>query len=180
MLRLTRKKKMVTALVALVIVAAGGTAAYAYWSSSGATGTGTATTATQSNTLTITQTSSPSGLAPGVAPTSVSGQITDAASGTSTFVNQVVVTVSSVTPTSGNTCSAGNYGLVSGAATTAFTSSGSSIGTTTPSLTLSIGQDITPGGTITLPAFSIGFVDYTTVNQNGCQGATPQLTYTLS
>jgi hypothetical protein len=177
---LSRKKKLLAALVGAAVVLTGGGIALAYWTSSGATGTGTATTGTQANTLTITQTNTPAGLAPGLAPTGVTGTVANSAAGKATFVSQVVVTVGSVTPASGLTCTIGNYGLVAGTSTTVLTSSAGTISTATPTLTLTINQEVNPGATINLPAFSIGFVDYTTLNQNGCQAATPNLTYTLS
>lgn len=67
------KKKIVAAVVAITLIA-GGTIAYAYWTSGG-TGTGTASTGTAS-AVTINQTSVVTAMGPGVAPQALSGTFT--------------------------------------------------------------------------------------------------------
>ena len=59
----SKKKLVVTAVVATVLVGTG-TAAFAYWTSQGE-GNGTATTAAEATTLVVKQTTSPEGMYPG-------------------------------------------------------------------------------------------------------------------
>ena len=58
----SKKKLVVTAVVATVLVGTG-TAAFAYWTSQGK-GAGTATTAAEATTLVVKQTTSPDGHVP--------------------------------------------------------------------------------------------------------------------
>jgi hypothetical protein len=174
---LSRKTKIVVLVAGGVLLLAGGGIGYAFWSSSGAEGSGTAETAVQTNSLTIVQTNTPSGLAPGIKSAPVNAHITNAASGKTTFVDQVVVTVDSVDPA---TCSVGNYQLRSGGGQVVFTSNAASISTDTPSITLTINQSLDPGDIVDLPDFTIGFVNYTKVNQDLCQGAIPTIHYVAS
>src|SRR3954447_16781948 len=65
------KKKLIVGAVATAVIAAGAGTALAYWTPTGA-GSGSASTSAGASNLTITETSTISGLAPGVAPQTVS------------------------------------------------------------------------------------------------------------
>jgi hypothetical protein len=157
--KLSRRAKIVVAASA-VLVTIGGGVAFAYWSSSGS-GSGTAATTTGASDLAITQASAPGDLAPGVAPEAISGTIKN--NGTSNaFVHNLVVSIGSVTQAAGatGTCDATDYILTGG--------------------TVAIGQDLTPGQTVTFNSPTLAFNDKTSANQDGCKGATVDLAYSTN
>jgi hypothetical protein len=174
---LSRKKKIIALVAGAAVLLIGGGIGYAFWSSTGAEGSGTAETAVQSNSLTIVQSNTPTGLAPGVQSQQVTAHIDNAAGGHTTFVAQVVVTVSSVAPAP---CAVGNYRLRAGAAQLVFTSNATAISPDTPTITLQINQSLDPGDSVDIPVFTIGFVNYAQVNQDVCQGAVPTIHYLAS
>lgn len=162
MKRISKKAVAVGLALGLTLGVAG--AAFAYWTSSG-TGNGTATTGKAASTLQITDTTSINDMAPGVAPEGISGTIenTQGTNGQNEYVTSVIVSIGSVTentPGSGfsGTCSASDYTL--------------------SNATMTVGQDLTPGETVTFSGATIGFNDKAGTNQDNCQGATVNLVYT--
>ena len=139
-------------------------AALAYWTSTGS-GTGMAPTGTApaSTTLTFAQ-DALTNLAPGLPAQTISGTVTNTSS-QSQYVASVTVAIGSVTkgPPGSTTytalpCTAADYTLG---------------GTTT----MTVGHDVLPAGNTSFTGATIVFND-TGSNQDGCQGATVNLTYT--
>jgi hypothetical protein len=155
--RRTAKRILAIGLPLVAIAATG--VGYAYWTASG-TGTGSASSAAGASNLAFLG-NSVTGLAPGAGSKNLSVLVTNNAANAA-HVSQVVVAVASVTPVSGS-CDATDYVLspLSGIMTT-----------TTPDLAAS-------GGTATFNAVTIDFVNKGTA-QDGCKGATVNLSYTAS
>ena len=149
----TRGRK-ITAVGAVVALALAG-AAIAYFTTNGS-GTGTATVG-QATSLTITHTGSISNLVPGGASQPVAFTINNPSGKGNQNLGKVSATVSSVTPTNGNTCTTANF-------TTAAASS--AVGTINDGSTYSSTASTQP---------SVSMID-TGSNQDGCQGATVNLT----
>ena len=154
-----RRRWLIVAGVMVVLSVIGGVA-YAYWTTTG-TGTGTATTGTSSSVV-VTQVSAPTDLAPGVAAGPISGTITN--NGTSNaYVTSVTVAIGSVTQAANpapGTCDATDYTLTGAVMT--------------------VDQDVPAnGGTQPFSGATLGFNNKTT-NQDACQGATVNLTYTVA
>jgi hypothetical protein len=153
---LQSRRMAVAAAGAVALVTAVG--AYAYWTNGGS-GSGSATTGTNA-AITVTQTATPSGLYPGGPAAALSGKFDNGNSG-SVFVNTVSATIASVTgPNIDGThpCVAADYQLNGFPVTVnAQVAAGTAVGAWT-------------GGSIQLlnPA----------TNQDGCKGATVNLTYT--
>jgi len=158
MLKFTKRRAMVVLGVIAVFAVAG--AAIAYWTAGG-TGTGTASTKLGAGSLTVNQTGTLTPMFPGDSPQTLSGNF-DNPTGASVLVSQVAVGISSVTQAVGATgsCSSADY-TISGSPMTvnAEVPAGSAKGNWT-------------GATIQ-------FND-TGSNQNGCKGATVNLSYTAS
>jgi hypothetical protein len=158
----TTKKKVITGVAALTIVALGGGLAYAYWSATG-TGTGSATTGTSTN-FTITSTAATGGLlTPGGPTDTVAFTVTNPGTGTQ---NLTAVTAAVATSTNGtfsigtapNTCTAADY----------------TVGT--PVITYgAIGPGASLSGTVT-----ITMINSTTRNQDACKGAVVPLYFAAS
>ncbi len=161
-MKLRYKIAVVAALGAGALTAGG--AAFAYWTSSGS-GTGFATTGTAVSSLKITDTTLITDMAPGVAAEPISGTIQNTSSTQSQYVNAVTVSIASVTESRasasaypGYTCSAADYTL--------------------SSPTMSVGKDLTVGSSpVAFSGATIGFNDLA-VDQDACQGATVNLSYT--
>ncbi|MGH8963156.1 MAG: hypothetical protein ACRDWT_18525 [Jatrophihabitantaceae bacterium] len=133
-----------------------GGVALAYWSTTGS-GTGSATTSTGGSNLSVSQ-DALSGLAPGVAASTISGTITNNAAN-SAYVNTVTASISSVDQPAGatGTCDATDYTLASP--------------------TMTVRTDVAGnGGTVTFHGATLAFNDKAT-NQDGCKGATVNLAY---
>jgi hypothetical protein len=160
MSRVTRRTVALVAGAALVVAGAG--AAFAYWTTSG-TGTGTATTGT-STALVVHQTSVVTGLAPGGAPQELSGNFNN--SGSPAYVTTVTASIASVTKAAGavGACTAADYTL---------TNPVMDVGAQVPSGT-GVGSWGVPADVAT-----IQFNNSPTANQDGCQGATVNLAYTI-
>ncbi|HEY4455631.1 MAG TPA: hypothetical protein VGN81_15070 [Pseudonocardiaceae bacterium] len=172
MRKLTKKTAVIVAGSTL-LVAVGGGVAFAYWTSSGS-GSGSAATSSGGNTLSVTQTGAPSDLAPGVAPEALTGSISNSAANP-VHVNSLTVTITSVTNAGAAGCTVADYGLTTG--TTALTKGP----TTAPqTLTVTVNQDVVSGSPISIPAVNIGFANDQSASQDGCKGATPQLSYSAS
>ena len=160
----SKKKLVVTAAVAAVLVGSG-TAAFAYWTSQG-TGTGSATTAAGAATLTVQQTSSPVGMYPGDVAQPLVVKVTNP--GPSKVQVAGVRAVATITQAPGavGTCTVTDYDVN--------------------------GTQIDPSGQITLnwtaveldsaaaqsSTNSVNFHDKATTNQDGCKGASLDFAYT--
>lgn len=152
-------KRILAVGLPLVVVAASG-AAYAYWTSNG-TGTGTATTGT-TLALTVAGATAPTDLAPGVAAGPVTVTVTNPGS-SSVKVSQVVASIASVSKAAGapaGGCTASDYTLSGATMTTGA-------------------AELAPGASTTFSGASLGF-NNTGSNQDGCKGATVNLSYTAS
>jgi len=152
-------KKILAALLGLVMVVAGAGAAYAYWTAGGS-GTGTASTGTTQD-LTINQTSAITGLGPGVAAKTLSGDF-DNPSDASIYVTDVTATgytIDAAHVTAGCTVAQGNYTL-GGTAT---------VGADVPT---GVGEGAWTGLTVEM--------NNLTTNQDACKGATLTITYASS
>lgn len=131
----------------------------AFWTSSGS-GTGTASTQSGVASLTVAQASAPTNLAPGVAAGAVSATVTNPAGSTSNVqVSQVVVTYT-VAPLTGQSCTTADYTLTGGTMTAGA-------------------ADLKPGASTTFTGATLGF-NSTAANQDGCKGATVNLSYAAS
>jgi hypothetical protein len=147
-------KPVVAVVLPTAVVAVTGVAV-SYWSAGGS-GTGTATTASSSTALTVTQASAPTGMAPGIAPGPITVTVTNP--GTSTVrANQVVVSIASVTGGSGP-CGPSDYVLSDATMTQGA-------------------ADLTANASTTFSGATLGFNNSSTLNQDGCKGATVNLAY---
>jgi hypothetical protein len=152
-------KRRVVATTGVLVLGAG--VAFAYWTAGGA-GTGTAATGTQAS-LVVKQTSTVSAMGPGIAPQSLSGNFDNPNSGP-THVGSVTVSIASVTKAVGapaGDCDATDYTLANATMT---------VGTEVPA---GLGKGAWGGATI-------AFHNKPAVNQDGCKGATVNLSYTVS
>jgi len=156
----TRSKSRKTAVATLALLLVGGGIAYGYWTAGGS-GTGTAATGTTSS-VTVVQSSTVTGLAPGGTAQTLSGTFTNPNTGP-VFVGTVTASIASVTKAGGapsGTCDATDYTLSNAAMTVnAQVPAGTNVGSWS-------------GATI---AFN-----NKASNQDGCQGATVNLAYTVS
>jgi hypothetical protein len=155
----SKRKVAATIAITAILVGGGGAAAIAYWSAGGA-GTGTATTGT-STAVTAVQTSTISGIAPGVAAQTLSGNFTNTNSA-ATYVTSVTASISSVVKAVGapaGLCTAADYTL-SGAVM--------AVGATVP---VGVAQGSWTGATLVF--------NNTAANQDGCKGATVNIAYAV-
>lgn len=155
-----RSKKKKYAVVVAALVAISGGVAFAYWTAGGS-GSGSASTGTV-DALTVNQTTTISGLAPGLAAQTLSGNFDNPNDGP-VYVTSVTVSISSVTKAGGapaGTCDATDYTL-----------SGT---------TMTVGAEV-PAGTAkgSWTGATIQFNNKVT-NQDACKGATVNLAYTAS
>jgi len=155
-MRKSTKRNLSIAAITVVLIGAGG-AAFAFWTAGG-TGTGSAATG-DNDDLVVNQLSVVSDMGPGVDPQALSGDFDNANDGP-TYVATVTASIASVTPVGGNVCAASNYTILNPVAT---------VGTEIPA-----GEGV---GAWSGP--SIQFVNSTTVNQDGCKGATVNLAYAI-
>ncbi|HUR51872.1 MAG TPA: hypothetical protein VMZ11_07100 [Mycobacteriales bacterium] len=159
-----RKSMKITAVLgggAVVLATAG--VAYAYWTTSG-TGSGSASTTTNAVVLSFSQTAAEQALDlyPGQAAQPITGTVknTQAAGGQNGYVGTVTATIASVTAPNSSValpCDATDYTLG---------------GSPTP-----VNTDLAPQGTAAFGGQTIQFNNKAT-NQDGCQGATVNLTFT--
>ncbi len=152
------KKKTVAVAIVGVSILGGSLAAYAYWTTTGS-GTGSASTGTTS-AITAVQTSTISGLRPGAAAQTLSGNFTNTTnSGGTVWVTSVTASISGVSGGAG-ACSAADYTLAN------------------PVMT--VGADI-PAGTAQ-GAWTGATLQFnnTGSNQDGCKGATVALAYVIA
>ena len=160
----SKKKLVVTAAVATVLVGTG-TAAFAYWTSQ-STGEGTATTAAQATTLGVEQITSPKGMYPGDAEQQLVIKVTNPGP------NKVQVDGVSVLPTvtladkADGTCDASDY-QINGKQLPAE----GIVSLNWDAIELAAKADQDSKNTVQ-------FFDKTDANQDGCKGATLVLSYT--
>ena len=178
-----RKSTKITAAVggAALVVATAGTA-YAYWTTTGG-GSGTATTSSGSNAqLRVNQTAAPSAnqLAPGQAGDTLGGTVTNltaSPNGVSYALKAVTIDLT-VTPTTGNTCDASNYLIVSANQVAAYSVDSSGVGHITTKINADgSATELTAGQTGAAWTSTLSFVNKAT-NQDGCKGAGLGLAYT--
>lgn len=148
-----RRRPAVIALITLGAIVAGGTAAYAYWTTQG-TGTGTATTGSVEE-VTVLQENTPSGLYPGGPGVGINGTIVN---DNDTDVNVGGLTAV-VTATTAAGCEADDY-IIEGTAVL-----GSNL--------------IQENATTTWTGLTVR-LDETGLNQDACQGAGITITYTAA
>ncbi len=152
-----RRWKKIALLACLLVSAA---SAYAYWTSGG-TGSGSAATGTTTG-ITVNQTSTPTGLYPGGPAQPLSGNFTNTNSGPIQVasVNATIASVTKATGAPAGPCTATDFTL-SGFPTTTITPAEIPSGT---------GVGSWSGG-------SIAMVNSAS-NQDGCKGATVNISYT--
>jgi hypothetical protein len=158
MRRFSRKITVMVAGAALLVAGSG--VAYAFWTAGG-TGGGTAT-AGQSTGITVNQSTVVAPMAPGVAAQTLSGTFTNTNTAP-VYVATVTASITSVTKAVGaaaGPCTAGDYTLADAA------------------MTVNAQVPVGTGGAWT--GASIAFANDVAANQDGCQGATVNLTYTVS
>jgi hypothetical protein len=148
------KTRTVAILIGIGVVVAGGGIAFAYFSSTGA-GTGGATAGSAATPIVVKQLTSVTGVAPGVAPVTLSGNFDNPNTG-NVYVANVVATVTGTDKTG---CDATNFVIA---------------GASTPK------QDLVPGtGVGSWTGLTLGFVNKAT-NQDACKGAVATLAYGAS
>ncbi len=156
----TPKNKKLAIVTGTVLVLGGTGIAYAYWSAGGS-GTGSATTGTNV-AISVHQTSTVSGMAPGDSAQTLSGNFNNTNTGP-VYVTSVTASIASVVKASGapdGACTAADYSLANAVMT---------VGAEVPAGTA---QGAWTGATIK-------FNNSASVNQDGCKGATVNLTYTV-
>jgi hypothetical protein len=157
-----KNKKRALKVAALTggLVLVGGVA-FAYWTQGG-TGSGTATTGNVT-AVTVNQTSTISGLAPGGAAQTLSGNFNNPNNGP-VYVTSVTASISSVTKAVGapsGTCDATDYTLTGA--------------------TMAVGAEVASGtGKGAWTGATLAFNDKPAVNQDACKGATVNLSYSAS
>ena len=155
------KSKRLAIVTGTVLVLGGSGIAYAYWSAGGS-GTGSAATGTNV-AISVNQTSTVTAMAPGDTAQSLSGNFDNPNSGP-VYVTSVTASIASVVKAAGapaGTCSATDYTLANPVMSVAA------------QVPAGDAQGAWSGATIK-------FNNSTTVNQDGCKGATVNLTYTIS
>ncbi len=153
----SKKAKLTAGTAAMVLI--GGGAAFAYWTGGGS-GTGAATTANDAAGLTAVQTSTVTGMRPGDTAQALSGNFNNPNSSPA-YVSTVTVSIASVTPVGAGTCDATDYTLAGA--------------------TMTVNAEV-PTGTAkgTWSGATIKFNNKPAVNQDGCKGATVNLSYTIA
>lgn len=152
-------KPVVAVILPTAVVAVTGVAV-SYWTA-GTTASGTAATATGTASLLVEQVAAPSEMGPGVPGGAVSVRITNQGA-QSVRVNQVAVSIASVTPGSGGgTCGPGDYALSGSPMTTGA-------------------AELAPSTNTTFTGASLAFANDPARNQDGCKGATVTLSYVVS
>ena len=159
MRKMTKKNKIVAVCAAAVLTSVGGGVAFAYWTTTGS-GSGTAATGTNA-AITVVQTSTVSGLQPGGAPQTLSGDFNNGNT-SPVYVTDVVASIASVSKATGapaGTCDASDFTLDNTTMT--------AVNAEVPS---GDGQGSWGGATL-------AFNNKAGVNQDGCKGATVNLAY---
>jgi hypothetical protein len=158
--KISKRKVAATIAITAILIGGGGAAAFAYWSAGGS-GTGSASTGTNA-AITAVQTSTVSNLAPGGAAQALTGKFNN--SNTSpTYVTSVTASIVSITKANGVTaaCDATDYTLTGA--------------------TMSVNAEIPAGSAVgAWTGATIVFNDKSATNQDGCKGATVNLSYAIS
>lgn len=157
--RLPSRRSLLTALGAIAVIAVG-TAAFAYWTTSGS-GSGSADAGTTSG-LTVNQSTTLTAMFPGDSAQTISGTFDNPNAGPA-YVGTVTASITSVTKAAGavaGTCDASDFTLA------------------TPVMT--VGAEI-PAGTAqgAWTGATLKFNDKTTTNQDACKSATVNLGYAI-
>ena len=155
----TPRKRTTKILAGTAVLVVGGGAAFAYWAVGGS-GTGTATSGGTQN-VTVVQTAPATGLAPGSGAHALSGTFTNP-NGGPVYVGTLTASISSVVKADGapeGSCTASDYTLTDASEV--------------------LNKEVPADDTGTWSGISISFVN-TNANQDGCKGATVNLSYTLS
>jgi len=163
-MKFTFKKKLAAAGLVTVVTLGGGLAAVAFWSTDSA-GSGTASTGSQSANH-VTGSDAAGTLSPSSSPQALTASVTNASphdEAVPTVTVTFTVTKDAANHASG-TCDASNYAL----------SPANGVMTPADNTTLA------SGGTRSYSGVSINYVNSASVNQDACQGATVNLTYTAS
>jgi len=158
--RKSKKRIAAIAIMTIILVGGGSAGAYAYWTAGGA-GTGSASTGTNS-AVTAVQTSTVSGLVPGSAAQSLSGNFTNSNS-SPVYVTSVTAAIASVIKATGapsGTCDASDYTLTGA--------------------TMTVGAQVPAGSAQgAWSGATIAFNNKATI-QDACKGATVNISYTVS
>jgi hypothetical protein len=158
MRKFTKKTLAVVATTTLLLSGAG--VAYAFWTAGGS-GTGSAATGTN-NPITAVQTTVVTGMRPGDTAQTLSGNF-DNANASPVYVASVTASIASVTQAVGavGACVAGDYTLANA--------------------TMTVGAEVPAGPTQgAWTGATIKFNNKTDTNQDGCKGATVNLSYAIS
>ena len=159
-MKLNKKRVIIGATVATLALSTGGVA-YAYWTTTGS-GTGSASTSAGATAqVTFSQTLAQTDLAlfPGQAPQTISGTVTNPGP-QSVYVNTVSATIASVTAPAATLalpCTSADYNIAGAP--------------------MSVATNLAAAGTKAFSGQTIEFVN-TASNQDGCKGATVNLTFT--
>ena len=155
-----RKSQKIAVVTATSVALVGGGVAYAFWTTSGS-GSGSAATSAGAADLTVSETNPVSNMFPGDEAQELSGTVTNNAVNAA-YVAKVVASISSVTKATGatGTCDATDYTLADP--------------------TMLVGQDVPAGDFVNFSGATIQFNNKADANQDGCKGATVNLTYTVS
>jgi hypothetical protein len=182
--RFTKKRAAVTLGVLGALALA--VAAYAYFTSTG-TGSSSASVGTSSNyTVTVTptgsvaltpQTSSDVSGTGGVFQP-YTGSVKNNSSGRQN-VSLLTANITGVTPASGKTCAASNFSLYSPAGHWTVASGGQSATTSDGGTGATLPSDMAAGATLSFNDVAVYLVDSGS-NQDGCQGATVNVSVTAS
>jgi len=158
--RKSKKRIAAIAIMTIILVGGGSAGAYAYWTAGG-TGTGSASTGTNS-AVTAVQTSTVSGLVPGSAAQSLSGNFTNSNS-SPVYVTSVTAAIASVIKATGapsGTCDASDYTLTGA--------------------TMTVGAQVPAGSAQgAWSGATIAFNNKSTI-QDACKGASVTISYTVS
>lgn len=171
----TRKGIVLLAVLAIAAVAAVG--AYAYYTSNQGSGTGTGT-AGASTAWTVAPTAFSGGaLLPGAGSQSGVAVVTNASSGHQ-YLATITATIAAPTHTGtvlagdpAHACSAADFNLVGG--------TGWVVASDGQSATYAVGSDLAAAGSVTSASLAIEMLNKP-YNQDSCQGAYPNVSYTVS
>ena len=156
MSRFKNKKKASIIAIFMVLSVAG--AAFAYWTVSGE-GSGTAATGSVDEELVVNQVSTPTNLRPGGAAATLSGDF-DNPNDEPVFVTSVTAAIASVTPVGAGVCTAADYTLANAV--------------------MNVNAEVAIGDSKgSWTGATIQFDNDPLVNQDGCQGATVNIAYTV-
>lgn len=160
MFKINRNKKTSAVIAGGVLAVATAGGAYAYWTALGE-GTGSAATTDGAASLFVEQTSTIAGMFPGDAPQTITGKVTNNA-GNSAFVGTVTAKLVSVTQAADakGVCTIGDYTLTNDA--------------------MLVNKDVATKAGVVFSGAKIQFNNKPEANQDGCKGATVNLSYTVS